>query len=251
VTPSAKPPLAAQWNAWGTSFVIDACEYPVHLEALLVDTAREYDRQARLFENGIAWLAEYHALVDVPELVRQAAGLRGRDSARLAILLETAQEYIGAPAFAPVLAVCRPWEEPEPLYDFFRDHPEMARLAKKEASPISRKWGLWAPPLDRLKRNALRPPSWIAKHNPAFMFRVLLKGDVRSKVMTALGEERLSEVSETELTRRAGCTRRAMHLALANLERAGLIVRKREGRRYAIRAAQVPRSGLPGRQKAL
>ena len=90
------------------------------------------------------------------------------------------------------------------------------------------------PPLGELKRDAMRPASWIAQHNPTFLLRSLLKGDIRSKVITALAEQGLDDVTETDLTRRAGCTRRAMHLALENLEAAGLIVRHRHGRRYAI-----------------
>jgi biotin operon repressor len=110
----------------------------------------------------------------------------------------------------------------------------MALLAKQSASPVSSKWGLWAQPIDELKHDAMRPASWIAQNNPTFPLRSLLKGDVRSKVITALAEQGLHDVSETDLTRRAGCTRRAMHLALENLEAAGLIVRQRQGRSYAI-----------------
>jgi hypothetical protein len=113
----------------------------------------------------------------------------------------------------------------------------MARLAKQGARPISRRWGLWAQPIARLKRGVMRPAEWIARHNPSFTLRVLLKGDVRSKVMIALTEQGLRDATETDLTRLAGCTRRAMHLALANLESAGLISRRRLGRRYAICAA--------------
>ena len=127
-----------------------------------------------------------------------------------------------------------------PLFDLDRSRPALARLARQNASRSSCKWGLWSGPLERLKPEALRPPHWICRHNPAFMLRNLLKGDVRSKVIASLAEQSLADVTETELTHRAGCTRRAMHLALDNLETAGLIVREHRGRRYAIRLSAPP-----------
>jgi biotin operon repressor len=229
-----KASLAARWKYWGVGFNVPPCTTPVNLEEVLIDTAGELAQNPRLLVMTVTWLVEHHPIIEVEHLTQLAQRLRGRDSARLGLLLETAQESIGADVFSSVLDVCQPWEPHEPLFDVDRDLPGMALLAEKNATRISREWGLWADQIDRLKHNALRPASWIAQHNPTFVLRTLLRGDVRSKVMTALSEERLHDVSETQLTRRAGCTRRAMHLALENLETSGLIVRKRQGRKYAI-----------------
>jgi biotin operon repressor len=212
---------------------------------LLAETARGIAGNPRLLVMAVTWLAEHHGIVETDRLAKLAEKLRGRDSARLGLLLETAQEFIGADVFGQVLAVCQPWEQPEPLFDVDRRRPSLARLAQEGASPISRKWGLWAQPLDALKHGAMRPASWIAQHNPTFVLRSLLKRDVRSKVITALAEQGLTQVSETDLTRRAGCTRRAMHLALENLETSGLIVRKRQGRSYAISLCRAREPLLP------
>jgi hypothetical protein len=230
----ANPVITAQWKYWGVGFNVPPCTGPVNLEQLLVETARSMADNPRLFVMTVTWLAEHHEIVDAGQLAGLADKLRGRDSARLGLLLETSQEFIGASVFSEVVANCQPWEPPEPLFDVDRDSPGMARLAKKWASPLSRKWGLWAQPIEELKHDAMRPASWIAQVNPTFMLRGLLKGDVRSRVVTALAEQGLSDVTETDLTRLAGCTRRAMHLALENLEAAGLIVRRRQGRNYAI-----------------
>ncbi len=228
--------LLSRWKQWGAGFNVPPCPDPANLEQLLVDTAGELDQNPRLLVMAVTWLAEHYAIVETGELRRLAERLHGRDSARLGLLLEAAQEFIGAAVFAPVIEVCRPWQPPEPLLALARSRPVLAGLAEQQASRISRKWGLWAEPVS-LKQGVLRPPSWIARQNPTFMLRCLLKGDVRSKVVTALAERGLSGVSETELTRRAGCTRRAMHLALENLVASGLIVRERRGRSYAISLA--------------
>ena len=233
-----KASLSARWKYWGVGFAVSPCSGPVGLEGLLVDTAKELDRDARFLVMTVTWLVEHHAIVGVDRLAALADKLHGRDSARLGLLLETAQDLIGTDVFQPVLAACRPWAPPEPLFALARNRAALARLAEKSASRISRNWGLWTGPLDRLKPESLRPASWIAQHNPTFVLRALLKGDVRSKVIAALAEQELAEVSETALTRLAGCTRRAMHLALDNLESAGLILRKRQGRSYAISLCQ-------------
>jgi len=194
---------------------------------------------------AVTWLAEHHAVIDVNYLAKLADKLRGRDSARLGLILEAAQGFIGEDVFGEAVANCQPWEPPEPLFEVERTSPGMVRLAERSASVLSRKWGLWTQPIEELKHDAMRPSSWIAQNNPTFLLRSLLKNDVRSKVITALAEQGLSEVSETDLTRRAGCTRRAMHLALENLEAAGLIVRQRHGRSYAISLCQPRKPLLP------
>jgi hypothetical protein len=240
-----KPSLTSRWKHWGCGFGVAACAGPVNLEQLLVDTARELASNARLLVMAVTWLARHHAIVDVDQLARLADKLRGRDSARLGLILETAQQFVGLDVFQKAIEVCQPWDPPEPLYELDRSRPALARLAQRRAGAISRRWGLWCEPIDALKYNALRPASWIIHRNATFMLRSLLKGDVRCKVITALGEEGLVEVSETELTRRAGCTRRAMHLALENLDASGLIVRKRQGRRYAISLCRAYPSSVP------
>jgi biotin operon repressor len=237
----ANPPLTAQWKYWGAGFNVPPCSGPVNLEQLLIDTAKGLAGNPRLLAMAATWLTMHHEIVEVQQLARLAGKLRGRDSARLGLLLESAQEFIGADVFAPVLAACQRWEPPEPLFDVDRSTPGMARIAAQSGSPLSGKWGLWAQSIDRLKPDAMRPASWIAQYNPMFLLRRLLKGDVRSKVMTALAEQGFQDVSETDLTRRAGCTRRAMHLALENLEAAGLIVRRRQGRNYAISLCRPPK----------
>jgi hypothetical protein len=218
----------------------------------LTDTAKGLAANPRLLVMAATWLVRHHEIVQTEELAKLSDKLRGRDSARMGLLLETAQEFIGADVLAPAVAACQPWSPPEPLFDVDRTSPAMSRLAQRSASTISRKWGLWAQPVEELKHDAMRPAWWIATHNPTFLLRSILKGDVRSRVITALAENGIIDPSETDLTRLAGCTRRAMHLALENLEAAGLIVRHRRGRSYAIRLwSPRPSVSLAGRRASL
>ena len=229
-----QPLLVSQWKYWGAGFAGPPCEGPVHLEQLLVETACQLEKNARLLVMAVSWLAEHFSIVDIEELVALAREQQGRDSASLGLMLEIAQGFIGSDVFAPVLSVCHPCDQPEPLSELDRSRPALARFAEQSAGSVSQKWGLWTQNLDVLKTDALRPASWIIRHNRTFLLRKLLKGDVRSKVIITLAEKGLKDVNETDLTHIAGCTRRTMHMALDNLEASGLIIRERKGRSYAI-----------------
>lgn len=230
---TTNPSLAARWKKWGCGYIVPPWSHVANLEQLLIDTARHLGQDARLLVMTVTWLTEHHRLVDVDYLATLAQKLDDRQSAQLGLLLDMAQEFIGEDVFSLAMKECRPCRPPRPLYDLDRSRPVLARLARQQACAASHRWGLWTPPV-ALKHDAMRPASWIAANNASFMLRALLKGDVRSKVIAALSEDGLVEVSETHLTRRAGCTRRAMHLALENLEASGLIRRCRRGRNYAI-----------------
>ncbi|MFP4215183.1 MAG: winged helix-turn-helix domain-containing protein [Phycisphaerae bacterium] len=232
----SEPSILSRWKRWGVSFHVPPSPQPCSVEQLLVDTAEELHTNARLFALAVTWLTQNYPIVDVERLSQRAVRLHGDASARLGLLLETAEGWIGAGVFQQAVEVCHPAETPKPLFAA-EAFPPLAELVRKQASEISLRWGLWARPMDRLKVESLRPASWIAQHNQTYRLRWLFRGDVRSRVVTALMEEQLPAPSEADLTRFAGCTRKAMHSALDNLESAGLITRKRQGRRYVISVA--------------
>jgi hypothetical protein len=88
--------------------------------------------------KGLAWLADHHEIVEIEQLARLADKLRGRDSARLGLLMETAQEFVGDDVFGQVVAVCQPWVPPEPLFDVDRNSPGMTLENLKAAGLIVR-----------------------------------------------------------------------------------------------------------------
>ncbi len=229
--------ILSRWKRWGVSLSVPPASLPCSVERLLVDTAGELQNKARLFVLAVTWLVRHYPIVDVGWLAELAVPLRGDASARLGLLLETAQGWIGSDVFAEAVDLCHEAQTPKPLFNVEARRDALVQLVRQGASETSRRWGLWARPIDRLKFESLRSPSWIAKHNETYRLRWLFKGDVRSRVVMALIEEGQDGPSEADLTRFAGCTRKAMHTALANLEDAGLITRKRQGRRYVISVA--------------
>ncbi|MFW5839007.1 MAG: hypothetical protein ACOCZE_00350 [Planctomycetota bacterium] len=226
--------ILSRWKRWGISLNVDPATDPCSVEQLLIDTAIELDANARLFVLAVTWLVQHHPIVDVERLAELGLRLRGDASARLGLLLDTAQKWIGDPVFDKAIGSCYPAETPKPLFAVEAKRPSLAKLAEKTASQASRRWGLWTQSLDRMKTESIRPASWIAKHNQTYTLRWLFKGDVRSRVVTALMEEGQTDLCEADLTRMKGCTRKAMHAALSNLTDAGLIKRTRHGRRYVI-----------------
>ena len=56
----------------------DFVSKPVNLEQLLIETAKELDRNARLLVMAITWLSEYHAIVEVEsDAANERAGIGG------------------------------------------------------------------------------------------------------------------------------------------------------------------------------
>jgi hypothetical protein len=141
--------------------------------------------------------------------------------------------HTGDRYFASVVKCCRPYPAPQPLYDMDRSRAGYGQFVRAHASELSLKWGLWSQAVE-LSLDAIRPAWWIRSRNPWFAARIMFKGDLRAAVIACLVADNLHDVNETELTRRCGVTRRAMHLALENLELAGLIKRTIIGRQYAI-----------------
>ena len=62
--------------------------------------------------------------------------------------------------FAEAIDACTPAEVPHPLFEVERMNPTLRKRAEQSASPVSRRWSLWARAFDP-KFNALRPAEWI------------------------------------------------------------------------------------------
>jgi hypothetical protein len=138
------------------------------LEALLVETARDCSDNSRLFTMAATWLSLYGDAVSsdrLAELLDQEGDERIRPI--LGLLLDQVRAISGSTHFDGVIARCRPAPEPGPLFAIERRNDVLWKIAEKHASPLSKKWNLWARPLEP-KYNAIRPAWWIAAHNPGF-----------------------------------------------------------------------------------
>ena len=69
-----------------------------------------------------------------------------------------------------------------PLLDIDRGSATAVRLAERQASALSRKWGRWLAEFEP-KYDALRPEEWVARKNPALAERALTGGDLAASII--------------------------------------------------------------------
>lgn len=218
-------PVEARWARLGIAFNCAPARRTPDVERLLVDTARALPANARLLPLVATWLTQHGALVARHRLGRLAADERDTGvRAALGLLIEVAIEA-GAPlTLCVATGACGPQPIAEPLSIASRRSPALAALARRRASPLSVRWGLWAPALAP-RPEAVRPAWWVMEQNPTLRDRALRKGDLRTSIMESLLHERAGRAdSAAQLARLSGATRAAVRKALARLVAEGEVV---------------------------
>jgi hypothetical protein len=224
--------LEAQWARIGVLFNCAPADKTPDLERLLLNTARGLGGNARLLPLVVTWLITNGNYVAKHRLRRLAAGLEPRDQAALGLIVDAAVEQ-GAPADLRIVSnACRKLQAPQPLFDIHRTVPGLESLAQQTASALSRRWGLWTPPVE-LKPDAIRPVNWLLAQNPSYHSRIVRKGDLRSSILEALRQDANGKAkSEAAVAQLSGATRAAVRNALAALIQEGEIaISKQPGNR--------------------
>ncbi len=230
--------LHARWTRAGVLFNTAQAAQSPDLERLLIDTSKAARDDARLFIMAATWLCRYSTLIAKHRLKRLILDeLPAGDRAPLGLLLDTARQQTGEDRFSAALAECSPAPAAQPFFSIERSNPALARLAKRRASDLSRRWNLWMPAFEA-KYDALRPATWIVNQNPAYAKRADFRGDLRATILIELHDNPASGESELALARFTGTTRAAVRDALADLELGGHIFRKAGQNRLG--AALVP-----------
>lgn len=232
--------LIGRWTRLGAGFSAAPAVKPPgnspDLERLLLDTARESPGMARLFIMAATWLRSYGVVIArhrLKKLIREE--LEPEHHPVLGLLLDIAQQGTHPPEFASVLRTLRPAPKARPLFEIERSDARLAARAERMATELSRRWGLWCGPIE-LKRDALRPASWVRAHNREFRTRVDLRGDLRASVLASLRFDPGAGASELSLAAAAGGSRAQVRSAIASLELTGRVSRVRgPGRRIGVR----------------
>lgn len=223
-TPNPLSDLEPRWAKLGVLFNCAPASEPPDIERTLLDTARALPDNPRLFPLVLTWLVEHGSGVARHRLKRLiTTELEPEHQPALGLLLEESITH-GAPAELRIARdTCRPAGHPAPLAAAFRTHPELVRVAEAQASPASRRWGVWFPPV-QVKPDAVRPAAWIRDHNPSWASRVIRRGDLRASILEAL---RLdldgSADSIATLAHATGATRLAVTHAVQALVQEGEI----------------------------
>lgn len=224
--------VVARWARLGAAFNTRPSGGGVDLELLLLETARCASQDERVFAIVATWLCNYGDLVAKHRLKRLVIDeLEDQYEPVLGLLLDTVRQQTRTTHFNDVISECHPAIQSAPLFEIERKHRNLARLAERHASPVSRHWNLWARPLHP-RDDALRPTRWILKNNPGYQTRADFKGDLRASILAALQHEPEAGESEASLARSCGATRSAIRSSLRSLERAGRVNREYRGKRH-------------------
>lgn len=237
--------LVSSWTRIGAGFAAHPAPETPDLERLLLDTARSAPPMARLFIMAATWLHRYADLVATHRLRRLIRDeLDPPHRPVLGLLLDAAQQGTHPPQFGALTRALPAERDPHPLFQVEQISPALAERARRRASPLSLRWGLWCEEFE-LKTDALRPPSWVMKHNPRFITRADFRGDLRASILAALEHDRDAGLSELHLARCAGGSRSQVRNALDNLELTGKAARERADNERRTRIRLLPPAPYP------
>ena len=215
--------ILSEWTSMGAGFNSQAADGDIDLERLLLDTARLIPEMARLYIMAATWLHTHSDMIAKHRLLRLVCSeLEPKHWATLGLLLDTAQQGTHPKAFASITKKLSPAEEPKPLFEKSCQNPKLAALAERRASALSRKWNLWAQPIE-FKDDAIRPAGWMIGRMPALRTRADFRGDLRASILAALRFDEEAGQSEVRLAECAGGSRSQIRNALHNLEMTGRI----------------------------
>lgn len=221
-TTNASEPVEADWSRLGVLLAVAPSHQPPDPEDLLLRTARVIPERARLLTLAVSWLAAYGGFVARHRLRRLViATLEPQHQATLGLVIESAIQAGGSPDLSIVSQACAVRVPGEPLFVPYQGHASLRAIAEHSASTLSRRWGVWAPPIEP-KHDALRPVEWVLDQNPDAFGRIVRKGDLRCSVLESLRRDAGGSVrSESELARLSGATRAAVRKSLHALVQEG------------------------------
>lgn len=220
--------LIATWSSLGAGFAAEPLDaHDLDLERLLLDTTRHIPTMARLFTMAATWLHIYGDTIAKHRLIRLIDDeLEPEYRPVLGLLLDTAQQGTHPRAFESITKRLSPEASPKPLFESSRENGTLAEIAQRRASSLSRKWGLWAQPVE-LKRDAIRPPSWMMERHPELRTRADFRGDLRASILAALRHDPNAGASESRLADAAGGSRSQVRNAINNLVLSGRVSSRR------------------------
>ncbi len=235
--------IEADWAKLGVLFSTPPSSVTPDIERLLLRTALAASGHARLVAMAATWLVVHGHAVARHRLKRLVASDLGPDArAVLGFIIDSALERGATKRLAIVLDACRAAAVPGPLHELQRHHPGLHDMARRNACPLSIKWGVWFPTIEPTY-DAIRPATWVHAANPGFHARAVRKGDLRCSIIESLRLDVGGMIcSENALARLSGASRAALHKALDALDREGEIIRPPRGPHRRDQSVQLARA---------
>ncbi len=156
--------IASRWARLGAMFNVEPSARTPDLERLLLDTVRTSPRNVRLFIMADTWLTRFGDYVAKHRLARLIeTELEAEHRPAMELLLEgvCARCPQDRHRFNRAIRACGHGASPaRPLLDIDRGNATAVRLAERQASALSRKWGRWLAEFEP-KYDALCPGEWV------------------------------------------------------------------------------------------
>lgn len=217
--------LERDWAQVGVLFACHPSGSAPDLERLLLDTVHKCPDNTRLLPLVTTWLVSYGQFIARHRLKRLVqTELEPEPQAILGLIVEEAERLGATRELLIVSEVCRSLRPVIPLPRVQRNQPELARVAERRASQLSRKWGVLYPPIEP-KHDAVRPVTWLLDRNPEYRDRIIRKGDLRVSIIETLRRDLPGQRARSELAlaKLSGATRAAVRKALASLALEGSV----------------------------
>ncbi|QDU70384.1 helix-turn-helix domain-containing protein [Mucisphaera calidilacus] len=220
----------ARWSRAGVLFGSRPARATPDLERLLLDTAQLAAENARLFYMAVTWLSRYGNFIARHRLKRLVeTELEADYQPVLGAFITLAVKHGASRELLIAAEVCQPADAPYPLFAVQRHSPALTKIAQRNACSEGARWNLWLPD-EPPKLDALRPARWIINQNPAYLDRIVRKGDLRCSILLVLRCDTAggSADSEVALAEKCSANRIAVRNALDDLEREGYTLRQPE-----------------------
>ena len=163
--------LVRDWARLGAGFSAPEAEEAPDLERTLLQTARLAPSMARVFVLAITWMTRYGDLIAIRrlgDLIRSE--LEPAFLPTMGLMLELAEGERLSGHLAALAKGLPAAAEADPLFEVERGSPTLMERARRRASAVSVRWGVWCEPVE-VKDDALRPRAWVLARNPELRIR--------------------------------------------------------------------------------
>ncbi|MBI3890447.1 MAG: hypothetical protein HY303_02840 [Candidatus Wallbacteria bacterium] len=215
--------LRSEWCRLGVGFAVEAAQGPVDPEELILRSASEGPRDARLFWGAASWLKRYGDLVDGRRLRRKLGKDAGSAVLAALVLASESIELKG------LLERCQPLRKPRPLFEVMESTSVLREKVEKGALPEFRRWGLLVDEVS-LNLDMLRPASWVLRQNRNLLVRALLGANLRADLLDTLLSAK-APLTASDLHRLHGRQYASVHASLSALALTNWVARRQDGNR--------------------
>jgi len=125
----------------GYGFYDEPAGKSVDLEALILDTCKEINKEPRLFWGALTWVIANGSLINVSRLIALLQGLE--ETSRIGFLFDTALQNKADKKLKSILPYCKKKKKAELFFDLPARFKYLEPEIRREALATGKKWGYY------------------------------------------------------------------------------------------------------------